>query len=80
MPTKSLPTLIGGDFNILRSSKYKNNDRYVDRWPFLFSAAIDSFDLQEIDLMGRQFTWANSLPKPTSERLVGALMSTEWEF
>jgi hypothetical protein len=75
-----LPTLIGGDFNILKSSKDKNNDRYVDRWPFLFNAVIDSFDLQEIDLTGRQFTWANSLPKPTYERLDRALMSTEWEF
>ena len=75
-----LPTLIGGDFNILRSSKDKNNDRYVDRWPFLFNAVIDSFDLREIDLMGRQFTWANSLPKPMYERLYRALMSTEWEF
>ena len=80
MPTKSLPTLIGGDFNILRSSKDKNNDRYVDRWPFLFNAVIDSFDLREIDLTGRQFTLANSLPKPTYERLDRALMSTEWEF
>ena len=75
-----LPTLIGGDFNILRSSKDKNNDRYVDRWPFLFNAVIDSVDLREIDLTGRQFTWANSLTKPTYERLDRALMSTEWEF
>ena len=75
-----LPTLIGGDFNIVRSSKDKNNDRYVDRWPFLFNAVIDSFDLREIDLTGRQFTWANSLTKPTYERLDRALMSTEWEF
>jgi len=75
-----LPTLIGGDFNILRSSKDKNNDRYVDRWSFLFNVVIDSFDLWEIDLTGRQFTWANSLPKPTYERLDRALMSTEWEF
>lgn len=48
-----LPTLIGGDFNILRSSKEKNNDRYNDRWPFLFNAVIDSFDLREIELSGR---------------------------
>jgi hypothetical protein len=75
-----VPTLIGGDFNILRSSKYKNNDIYVDCWPFQFNVVIDSFDLREIDLTGRQYTWANSLPKPTYERLDRALMSTEWEF
>ena len=41
-----LPTLIGGDFNILRNSKEKNNDRFNCRWPFLFNAVIDSFDLR----------------------------------
>src|SRR5438132_10741709 len=55
-----LPTLIGGDFNIMRSSKEKNKDRFSNRWLFLFNIVIDSFDLREINLTGRQFTWANS--------------------
>jgi hypothetical protein len=29
-----LPILIGGDYNIMRNNKEKNNDRYNDRWPF----------------------------------------------
>jgi hypothetical protein len=45
-----LPTIIGGNFNIMRHSKEKNNDRFNDRWPFLFNAVIYSFDLQEIEL------------------------------
>jgi len=72
-----LPTLIGGDFNIMRNSREKNNDRFSDRWPFLFIAVIDSFDLREIDLIGRQFTWANSLPHPTYEKLDRVLMTTK---
>lgn len=63
-----LPTLIGGDFNIMRNSRERimNNDRFSNPWPFLFNVVIDSFDLKEIDLTGRQFiTWANSLPHPT---------------
>jgi hypothetical protein len=40
---------------------------------------IDSFDLREIELNGRQFTWANSLPNPTYKKLDRVLMSTEWE-
>jgi hypothetical protein len=75
-----LPTLIGGDFNIMRNNKEKNNDRYSDRWPFLFNAVIDSFDLWEIKLSGGQFTWVNSLPSPTYEKLDSVLMTTEWEF
>jgi hypothetical protein len=33
-----LPTLIGGDFNILHDSSEKNNNMYNDRWPFIFNA------------------------------------------
>jgi hypothetical protein len=40
-----LPLCIGGDFNIIRSSSEKNNDRFDERWPFLFNTVIDSLDL-----------------------------------
>jgi len=75
-----VPTLIGGDFNIMRHSKEKNKNNFNPRWPFLFNAVIDSFDLREIELTGRQFTWANSLSDPTFEKLDRVLMTTEWEF
>ena len=75
-----LPTLIRGDFNIMRHSKEKNKDNFNSHWPFLFNAVIDSFDLWEIDLTGRQYTFANSLPNPTYEKLDRVLMTTEWEF
>ena len=51
----------------MRHSKEKNKDNFNPRWPFLFNAVIDSFDLREIELTGRQFTWANSLADPTYE-------------
>jgi hypothetical protein len=70
---------IGGDFNIIRNSKEKNNDRFEERWPFLFNAVIDSMDLREIDLSGRKFTWANSRRVSTDEKLDRVLVSTEWE-
>src|SRR6266508_3833486 len=75
-----LPPLIGGDFNVMRHSTEKNNNRFNYRWPFLFNAVIDSFDLREITLSGRRFTWANSLPQITFEKLDRILMTTEWEF
>lgn len=58
---ESLPILIGGDFNIIRNPSEKNNDKYSDKWPFLFNAVIDSLDLRELELTGRKFTWANAL-------------------
>ncbi|XP_062193487.1 uncharacterized protein LOC133896859 [Phragmites australis] len=75
----TLPIMVGGDFNIIRSPVEKSNDKYDDRWPFLFNAIIESLDLREIVLSGRQFTWANSLENPTYEKLDRILVSTEWE-
>jgi len=69
-----------GDFNIMRHSKEKNKNNFNPCWPFLFNAVIDSFDLREIDLPGRQFTCANNLMDPTYEKLDRVLMTTEWEF
>ena len=57
-----------------------NNDRYDDRWPSLFNAVINSLDLKELELIGRNYTWANSLPEPTFERLDRVLVSTDWEL
>jgi hypothetical protein len=76
---EKLPLCIRGDFNIIRNSNEKNNDRFQERWPFLFNAVIDSLDLREIDLSGRKFTWANSRRVPTYEKLDRVLVSTEWE-
>jgi hypothetical protein len=74
------PVLVRGDFNIIRSPNEKNNDRYDNRWPFLFNAIISSLDLRELQLLGRQFTWANNLSIPTYEKLDRTKVSTDWEL
>jgi hypothetical protein len=71
--------MIGGDFNIIRGPGEKNNNYYNDRWPFLFNAIIDAFNLRELDSSGRQFTWANNLPNQTFEKLDRILICTELE-
>ena len=73
------PMIIGGDFNLLRFPHEKSKGRFDDHWPFLFNAVIDSLDLREVSMVGRQFTWANSLPEPTYEKLDRVLMDTDWE-
>ena len=45
----------------------------------MFNIIIESLDLREIDLTGRQFTCANTLPIPTYEKLDRVLASVEWE-
>jgi len=72
--------ILGGDFNIIRGPREKINSNYIDRWPFLFNAIIDAFNLKELDLSGRKFTWANNLQNLTFEKLDRILMSTEWEL
>jgi endonuclease/exonuclease/phosphatase family metal-dependent hydrolase len=71
--------MIGGDFNILRGPWEKNNDNYNNRWPFLFNAIIDAFNLREIDLSGRKYTWANNLINQTFEKLDRVLVCTDLE-
>ena len=83
----SLPLLIGGDFNIIRNSSEKNNDKFDSRGSFLFNAIIDGLDLREIKMSdlreikmsGRKFTWANSKSVPTYEKLDRVLASMELE-
>ncbi|KAL5648137.1 hypothetical protein ACJX0J_042492 [Zea mays] len=51
-------------------AKFRGNGNRVDNFKWILMA---------IELNGRQFTWANSLPNPTYEKLDRVLMSTEWE-
>jgi hypothetical protein len=78
--TETSPILIGGDFNIIRNRREKNNDRYEDRWLFLFNAVINSLNLRKLELSGRQYTWTNNLQMPTYEKLDRILLSTDWEL
>ncbi|WVZ99657.1 LOW QUALITY PROTEIN: hypothetical protein U9M48_044920 [Paspalum notatum var. saurae] len=50
------------------------------KWPNLFNAVIDSLDLKEIVMSGRQFTWAGPGKDPTFEKLDIVLVSTDWEI
>ena len=76
---ETLPMLIGGDFNIMRGPQEKSRGNFSNRWPFLFNAVIDAYNLRELELSGRQFTWANNLPNQTFEKLDRVLVTTEWE-
>jgi hypothetical protein len=45
----------------------------------MFNNVIDGLNLQELELLWRRFTWANSMENPTYEKLDTIPMSTEWE-
>jgi hypothetical protein len=71
--------IIGGNFNLLRFQHEKSKGHFDSHWSFLFNAVIDSLDLREVAMVGQKFTWANSLPDPTDEKLDHVLMDTDWE-
>ena len=77
---ESLPYLIRGDFNIMRGPEDKSSGEFNFKWPNLFNAVIESLDLKEIVMSGRQFTWAGPGDDPTFEKLDRVLVSTEWEI
>jgi hypothetical protein len=76
---EQLSILIGEDFNISRNPSEKNNDNFDHQWHFLFNSMIDELNLQELEILGRTFTWANTLTNPRFEKLDRILMLTEWE-
>jgi exonuclease III len=76
---ETLPLLVVGDFNIIHRKEEKNNDNFNPRWPFIFNAIIESLDLRELALSGRQYTWANKRENQTFEKLDRSLVSVEWE-
>jgi hypothetical protein len=39
---KTLPLMVGGEFNIIRRQEEKNNKKNYARWPFIFNAIIES--------------------------------------
>ena len=64
---------------IIRKPEEKNNDIYNPRWPIMFNAIIESLELKEIELSGRQYTWASRRTNPTFEKLDRILATVEWE-
>jgi hypothetical protein len=76
---ESLPFVIAGDFNIMRHPDDKNTDNFNTRWPNLFNAVIETLQLKEFVMSGRQYMWAGPGDNPTYEKLDRVLVSTEWE-
>jgi hypothetical protein len=44
------PTLVGGDFNLIRESKEKNTGKLNQHWANLFNDSINKFALIEIKM------------------------------
>lgn len=76
---KSLSYIIGGVFNITRGPQEKSTDNFNHKWSYVFNKVIKVLDLKEIEMTGRQFTWARHGNNPTYEKLHRVLVITKWE-
>ena len=54
------PTLISGDFNLVRYQKDKSNGNVNQKWCDKFNTWVDMWGLIEVRLSNRKFTWANN--------------------
>ena len=77
---QSMPLLIGGDFNLLRSASDKNKSIRSMRWSDAFNGIINTHEMREIDMSGGQYTWSNNQAIPTLEKLDRFLMNKRWEM
>jgi hypothetical protein len=73
------PTLIGGDFNLVRNQREKNNGVVNFNHVSLFNEWINIWDLIEVKDPVRSFSWSNNQEKPILAKLDRILASVEWD-
>lgn len=73
------PTLIGGDFNLIRFVCEKNKNNRVHRHTDLFNAITHFHEFRELNMNGRMYTWSNNQENPTFEKLDRVLCTRTWE-
>lgn len=75
-----LPIVYGGDFNLKRDMKDKNNENIDMRLVRLFNNFIENSKLKEIKRSGIRYTWTNKQNCPVLVNLDRILVSPSWEL
>ena len=70
--------LLSGDFNMIHRASDKSNGRLDRRGMRRFRNFINQAQLDEIQLVGRAFTWSNARDQPTLELLDRMFVTQEW--
>ena len=73
------PTMIGGDFNLVREACDKNTREINQHWVDLFNEWINKFGLIELKNAGRKFTWGNNQDSVVMATLDRVFITVEWE-
>ena len=75
----TLPILLGGDFNLIRSCDEKNFEHYNIPLMRNFNSFIGAHQLREVSRRGAKSTWTNKQLSPTMVTLDRFLMSDSWD-
>ena len=72
------PTLVSGDFNLIREASEKSSGAINQHWAYLFNDWIIKFGLIELKINGRKFTWGNNQDNLVMATIDRVFMSTDW--
>jgi exonuclease III len=75
-----LPTIIGGDFNLIWTSEDRSSGGGDQKLMDAFNSFIEKFSLREIYRNGPKFTWTNKRDAPIQSNIDRVLANTEWEL
>jgi mannosylglycoprotein endo-beta-mannosidase len=73
------PTLLGGDFNLVRFVSDKSNGIIHHKWADSFNFWIDKWGLIELSASNKRYTWTNKQEIPILAKIDRIFVNTEWE-
>jgi exonuclease III len=77
-PHHNIPSLLLGDFNLMRNSSEKNTDGFRQHEADAFNDKINSLSLIELPLLDRRYTWTSNRAEPTLQRLDRVFINIAW--
>jgi endonuclease/exonuclease/phosphatase family metal-dependent hydrolase len=73
----NLPTLVSGDFNLVRFQEDKSNRVVSHKWCDKFNSWIEFWGLMEVKMTNRKFTWSNNQVDPILATIDRIFCNTE---
>jgi len=73
------PTMVGGDFNLVRFASDKSNGVYNHRWVDGFNNWISKWALIELNPSNKRFTWTNNQEHPILAKIDRVFVSGLWD-
>jgi exonuclease III len=73
------PTMVAGDFNLVRVAKDKSNSVINYRWADDFNEWIHKWPLVELHAGNIDFTWSNRQDRPILAKIDRIFVTTDWD-